>query len=418
MPLIGCIADDFTGGTDLANNLVKSGFRTRQVIGVPDSESPNEAVDAVVVALKSRSIPAADAVSQSLAALEWLRRQGCEKFYFKYCSTFDSTPAGNIGPVAEALMDALGVDGTLFCPAFPATGRTVYQGHLFVGDRLLNDSGMEQHPLNPMHDADLVRWLGRQTQAATGLVDHACLSRGEAATRERIDQLIAEGRPLIVTDTLDDAQLTTLARASAHLPLVTGGSGLALGLGALYQPAVADPGQLPPVQGSAVILAGSASRRTREQIEHATARLPTYTLDPQRLADAFDATLDAVMAWAAPQLGDTPLLIHSDTRPEAVEAAQAQLGVEAAGALIERALATLAERLLAQGVRQWIVAGGETSGAIVQALGIAALRIGPEIAPGVPWTHATTAEGDIHLALKSGNFGAPEMFTSAWEIIR
>ncbi|WP_110669786.1 3-oxo-tetronate kinase [Salinicola halophilus] len=420
MPFIGCIADDFTGGTDLANNLVKSGFRTRQTIGVP-VEQPgrdDDTIDAVVVALKSRSLPASEAVEAALSALAWLRQQGCEKFYFKYCSTFDSTPDGNIGPVAEALMEALGVTGTLFCPAFPATGRTVYQGHLFVGDRLLNDSGMESHPLTPMADADLVRWLGRQSRRDVGLIAYSDLSLGEAAVRARIDALIDEGKALIVTDTLDDAHLDLLARASAHLPLVTGGSGLALGLKNLSPTTATDAGRLPTAAGSAVVLAGSASRRTREQIEHAATRLPTFTIDPRRLQESFDATVDDAIRWAEPQLGPTPLLIHSDTRPEAIEAAQSQLGVEAAGALIERAMATLAERLLVLGVRQWIVAGGETSGAIVQALGITSLKIGPEIAPGVPWTHAATAQGDIHLALKSGNFGAREMFTNAWEIVR
>ncbi|RKR07409.1 uncharacterized protein YgbK (DUF1537 family) [Kushneria sinocarnis] len=414
MALIGCIADDFTGGTDLANNLVRSGFRTVQTIGVPTTAP--EDVDAIVVALKSRSIPAADAVRQSLDALSWLQRQGCERFYFKYCSTFDSTPQGNIGPVAEALMAALGCDTTLFCPAFPATGRTVYQGHLFVGGSLLNESGMEHHPLNPMTDANLVRWLEAQTEQRVGLLSAEVIERGEAAARDRLEELQAQGHRLLVTDTLRNAHLTTIALASRDMPLVTGGSGLALGLGALYSSPSGRAAALPAPEGGALILAGSASQRTREQIEHARARMPTRALDPLELHHDFDATLAAIEQWALPQLG-APLLIHSDTRAEVVREAQQQLGVEAAGALVERALAELARRLIVRNIGRLIVAGGETAGAIVGALGIESLRIGPEIDPGVPWTWTDSSHGPLHLALKSGNFGAPDMFTRAWEVI-
>ncbi|OHV08339.1 3-oxo-tetronate kinase [Kushneria phosphatilytica] len=414
MALIGCIADDFTGGTDLANNLVKSGFRTVQTIGIPDTAP--EDVDAIVVALKSRSIPAADAVRQSLEALTWLQTQGCEKFYFKYCSTFDSTPQGNIGPVAEALMGALDCDSTLFCPAFPATGRTVYQGHLFVGGSLLNESGMEHHPLNPMTDANLVRWLDTQSEQRVGLLPADVIERGEEAARRQLEALRSEGYRLIVTDTLRDAHLTTIALASRDMPLVTGGSGLALGLGALYSSPSGQAAALPPPAGGALILAGSASKRTREQIDHASAHMPSRALTPLELHHEFDATLDAIEQWALPQLGK-PLLIHSDTRPEVVREAQQQLGVEAAGALVERALAELARRLIVRDIGRLIVAGGETAGAIVGALGIESLRIGPEIDPGVPWTWTESVHGPLHLALKSGNFGAPDMFTRAWEVI-
>ncbi|KAA0018803.1 four-carbon acid sugar kinase family protein [Salinicola corii] len=414
MALIGCIADDFTGGTDLANNLVKSGFRTVQTIGVPDTAP--EDVDAIVVALKSRSIPAADAVRQSLEALTWLQTQGCEKFYFKYCSTFDSTAKGNIGPVAEALMAALGCDATLFCPAFPATGRTVYHGYLFVGDVLLNESGMEHHPLNPMTDASLARWLDAQTRGRVGVLGADVIKRGEQATRRQLAALRDAGHTLIVTDTLRDAHLTTIALASRDMPLVTGGSGLALGLGALYSAPTSEVAALPEAGGGALILAGSASNRTREQIEHARQHMPIRALDPEALHRDFSATLDAIEQWAVPRLG-SPLLIHSDTRPEIVRKAQQSLGVEASGALVERALAELATRLVEHDIGRLIVAGGETSGAIVRALGIGSQRIGPEIDPGVPWTWTESDFGPLHMALKSGNFGAPDMFTRAWEII-
>lgn len=414
MPMIGCIADDFTGGTDLANNLVRSGFRTVQTIGIPNELPPN--IDAIVVALKSRSIAADDAIAQSVAALNWLNANGFDKFYFKYCSTFDSTPHGNIGPVAEALMHALDERQTLFCPAFPATGRTVYHGHLFVGEALLNESGMESHPLNPMTDANLTRWLDRQTTAEVGLLSAETIETGENAAAETLDTLADDGRSLVIADTLWDNQLDTITRASRHLKLVTGGSGLALGLGAIYTPAAKAPADLPRPAGGALVLAGSASRRTREQIAHAREHMPTRAIDPSALAEDFHAAIDDIVAWAVPYLNG-PLLIHSDTRPEVIEDTQQALGTEAAGALVEKGLATLAERLVKSNIGRLIIAGGETSGAIVTALGITSLRIGTEIDPGVPWTFADSNHGPLHLALKSGNFGAPDMFTRAWEII-
>lgn len=414
MPLIGCIADDFTGGTDLANNLVKSGFRTVQTIGLPSELPPD--VDALVIALKSRSIPAADAVAQSLDALHWLREHGFETYYFKYCSTFDSTPNGNIGPVAEALMQAVDAKLTLFCPAFPATGRTVYQGHLFVNGALLNESGMENHPLTPMTDANLVRWLGAQAEGSVGLLPAEVIEQGTEATRRHLETLATQGHSLVVTDTLWDSHLTTIAEASRDLTLVTGGSGLALGLGTVYGAQASEPASLPPARGGALVLAGSASRRTREQIEHARTHMPTFTLEAAALADDFDGVLDDITAAATPHI-EGPLLIHSDTRPQSVQAAQERLGVAEAGALVERALATLAERLVNQGIGRLIIAGGETSGAIVNALGVGSLRIGAEIDPGVPWTAAESSHGPLHLALKSGNFGAPDMFTRAWGIL-
>ena len=416
MPRIGCIADDFTGATDLANNLVKAGFATVQTIGVPADDAP-QSTEAVVVALKSRSIDVDTAIEQSLDALAWLQTQGCEKFYFKYCSTFDSTPIGNIGPVAEALMAELGCASTLFCPAFPATGRTVYQGYLFVHDALLNESGMQNHPLNPMTDAKLSRWLGAQCRAGVGVLPAGEIDAGAKAARDCLDRLRDQGQPLIVTDTLTDAHLHTIAEASRDMPLVTGGSGLALGLGALYDTAHAQAASLPAAQGAALVLAGSASTRTGEQIDHARGRMPTRALDPRALSDDFDAAVDAAQLWAL-SCFDGPMLIHSDTRPDAIKTAQDALGATAAGELVERALATLAKRLVAGGVGRLIVAGGETAGAIVQALGIQKLQIGGEIDPGVPWTWAESAHGPIHLALKSGNFGAPDMFTEAWKAIQ
>jgi len=414
--LLGCIADDVTGATDLASTLVREGLRTVQVLGVPaEGLAPPEA-DAVVVALKSRTIPAAEAVAQSLAALDWLRRAGARQFFFKYCSTFDSTDCGNIGPVADALVEALGTDFTLFCPAFPTNGRSVYQGHLFVGDRLLSDSGMQDHPLTPMTDADLVRVLGRQTPHAVGLVPYATVARGAAAIGEAFAALRAAGTRYAVVDALDDAHLRAIGEAAAGLPLLTGGSGVALGLpenfrrAGLLQSASSD--DLPVIEGAAAVLSGSCSRATNAQVAHFAERGPALGLDPLALARG-EQSVQQVLDWARPRLGGAPLLVYATAPPERVAAAQAELGREAAGALVEETLAQVARGLVEAGVRRLVVAGGETSGAVVAALDVAALRIGPEIDPGVPWT-ATLGEPALLLALKSGNFGTVDFFEKAF----
>jgi uncharacterized protein YgbK (DUF1537 family) len=414
MPIIGCIADDFTGGTDLANNLVKSGFRTVQVLGVPDEGAPEPEVDAIVVALKSRTIPAGEAVAQSLAALEWLRGIGCEKFYFKYCSTFDSTPRGNIGPVTDALLDALGESLTVMCPAFPDNGRTVYQGHLFVGSVPLNESGMQHHPLTPMTDANLLRVLAAQTPSPVGLLPYREVAGGPEQATAGLARVAATGARMVVADALDNDHLATLAVATRDLRLVTGGSGLALGLGRNYRLDTSGANRLPPPSGARLVLAGSASRATLGQIEHAKPLLPHLKLDPLELDDAYETVIARAMAWAAPLLGSAPLLVYGSGAPEEVRHAQEVLGVQRAGELIERAHSEIAVNLVDLGAHQVIVAGGETSGAVVQALGVRALRIGPEIAPGIPWTSADRGGVTLHLALKSGNFGPPDMFTTAW----
>ena len=413
-PLLGCIADDFTGGTDLAGMLVKHGMRTVQVIGVPDAPLPS-AIDAVVVALKSRTAPAEAAVAESLAALRTLQAAGCRQFYFKYCSTFDSTPKGNIGPVAEALMTALGTDFTVVCPAFPANGRTIYKGHLFVGDVPLSDSGMRDHPLTPMTESSLVRLMQAQSRRRVGLVDYDIVRRGREAIRARFAALSAEGCGFAVTDALADEDLIALGAACRDLPLVTAGSGLAIGFARNF---VAEPSAaaaaLPPGTGFAAVLAGSCSTATLQQIAAMRARHPAFAIDPLALADGTDL-VGAALDWAARHLAEGPVLIHASAPPDAVRAVQQKLGVEQAGALVEAALAAIAQGLVARGVGRLIVAGGETSGAVVKALGIKALRIGPEIDPGVPWTQALGDDAPpLALALKSGNFGAPDFFLKAW----
>lgn len=424
--LLGCIADDFTGGTDLAGMLVKAGMRTVQWIGVPAGPRPED-VDAVVIALKSRTSPAEEAVAESLAALRWLQDAGCRQFYFKYCSTFDSTPRGNIGPVAETLMQALDTDFTIACPAFPANGRTLYKGHLFVGDVPLSESGMRNHPLTPMLDANLVRVLQQQARRKVGLVDFATVSRGDAAIRERFTALRRQGHGFAIVDALSNADLDAIGAACADLPLVTGGSGIALGLpqnfrlrGLLASNAVADA--LPKTGGLRAVISGSCSMATQRQVEVMRASFPSFNIDPIRLARGEDV-VSAALDWAGGRIAQQPVLIYATATPEAVRQVQAELGVEQAGHLVESALAKIARGLVQAGVGQMIVAGGETSGAVVKALGVKGLRIGPEIDPGVPWT--STLHEDVNLndcgtqplalALKSGNFGGEDFFLKAWD---
>jgi uncharacterized protein YgbK (DUF1537 family) len=418
---LGCIADDFTGATDLANNLVRSGMRVVQTIGVPAAPLAAD-VDAVVVALKSRTIPADEAIAQSLDALKWLQAQGAAQIYFKYCSTFDSTPEGNIGPVTEALMDALGTDFTIATPAFPDNGRTVFKGYLFAGNVLLNESGMQNHPLTPMNDANLVRVMQAQTQRKVGLIDYKTVALGEAAIRERIAALRTEGVGVAVVDATSNEDLHRMGPALKDLPLLTAGSGVAIGLPANFglKPSL-QASQLPAARGLQAVVSGSCSVATNAQVAHfkATGR-PAMAINPASLMHGqTDAVVQQVLTWAAPLLKDGPVLVYSTAEPEAVKAVQAQLqlGVAEAGALVEHALASVARGLVDLGVQQLVVAGGETSGACVQALGIAQLQIGPQIDPGVPWCHAPTDAGGVHITLKSGNFGTEDFFTKAFTVL-
>jgi len=451
MPTLGVIADDFTGATDVASMLVRGGLRTVQLIGVPAAGGDTDAArlaadaDAVVVALKSRTTPAAQAVAESLTAWRWLHAAGARRAYFKYCSTFDSTPAGNIGPVTEALMRELGTDFTIACPAFPENGRTIFRGHLFVADQLLSDSGMRDHPLTPMRDANLVRVLQAQCQSGTGgagsaggtrvgLLRYDTVARGAAAVRERIAALRAEGVRIAIADALHDDDLRTLAEGCAGLPLLTAGSGLALGLPELYERLGEarrrdDAAGFEPMSGAAVVLSGSCSLATNAQVAHwREAGRPARALDvPALLRGGAAAAAEeaAVLAWAREVMAggatagrgadEAVPLVYSTATPASLAATQAELGAQEAGARVEQAMASLARALAGVGVRRWVVAGGETSGAVVQALGVQALRIGASICPGVPWTQARLpgAPGPSWLALKSGNFGAPDFFSAA-----
>lgn len=422
---LGAIADDFTGATDLANNLVRAGMRCVQLIGVPRDDIDIGDADAVVVALKSRSCPVEEAVDDSVAAIGWLIKQGACQLFFKYCSTFDSTQAGNIGPVTDALLERIGSEQTVMVPAFPANGRTVYQGHLFVGDRLLNESGMQNHPLTPMQDADLVRVLGEQTPHPVGLVPHSLISRGSSAVHQELLSQATAGTRHLICDTLDENDLEVLAKAVAEFPLVTGGSGLGQALPEQYRrlrwlDEVADPGMLLPAQGAALVLSGSCSQATLGQVADFLQRFPGFALDPLLLMEG-ESHFEEALAFARQHLsqGDGPVLVYASADSERVKSSQVTLGVAVAGTLVENALGRLAKILVEEGVGRLIVAGGESSGAVVSALGVRQLRIGGQIDPGVPWTQ-TPLEGRVaplSLALKSGNFGGHDFFTRAFNVL-
>ena len=419
--LLGAIADDFTGATDLCSMLVRGGMRTVQLIGVPDLEDPVPDADAVVVALKSRTAPVPQAVAESLAALKWLRQNGSRQIFFKYCSTFDSTDEGNIGPVADALIAALGCGFALACPSFPTNARTVYQGHLFVGGVLLNESGMENHPLTPMTDANLVRVLSRQTDGTVGLVPFATVGQGAMAIRRAMTALKEQGRRYAIVDAVTDSHLLAIGEAADGHALITGGSGIAMGLPDNFRRAgllqeEADAAALPALSGHAAVLSGSCSRATLAQLGAARSHVPVLELDPLTTPDAA-ALSAAALSWADGRLGKRPIVIAASAPPDRVAAVQAKLGRDEAGALLEDAMARIADGLVARGVRRMVVAGGETSGAVVARLGVRTLQIGAEIDPGVPWTVAQGSGERLLLALKSGNFGAPDFFLKSFRML-
>jgi uncharacterized protein YgbK (DUF1537 family) len=361
-------------------------------------------------------------VEQSLAAAQALQRAGAKNFFFKYCSTFDSTDAGNIGPVAEALLSFTRSDFTIACPAFPANGRTVYQGHLFVNRVPLHESSMKDHPLTPMRDSNLVRVLQRQTTLPVGLVPFEDVEAGVDAIRKAFEREKAAGHRIAIVDALADRHLRAIGFAAADLPLITGGSGVAMGLPEAYRGGAAGAGSsagasIEAPEGREAILAGSCSSATRRQVEVAIREgIPAFRIDPTSLASGAMTARD-VLDWIAAQAQDKPVLVYSSADPEEVREVQTKLGRLKAGEQIERLLADIARALPEQGFTRLIVAGGETSGAVVGALGINALEIGPEIDPGVPWTR-TLIGTDLVLALKSGNFGAPDFFLKAWNLLR
>jgi 3-dehydrotetronate 4-kinase len=422
---LGCIADDYTGASDLANTLTRAGLRTVQTIGVPADDLPLPEVDAVVVSLKSRSIEAGLAINRSRAAEKWLRGRGADHMLFKICSTFDSTDAGNIGPVMDALRRDSGDSIVLVTPAFPETGRTVYQGNLFVGSVPLNESPLRDHPLNPMHDSNLVRVLARQAKTKIGLVDLAVVAQGAEAVRARLAELAGQGIGAAIIDAVFGSDLVTIGAVALDHRVSVGASGIGLGLArALVASGRAKSGSSTvisdlPIGGPAACLAGSCSKATLQQIASAEQVMPVLHLDPEQIVAGKDEARRA-LAWATDRLKEGPILIASSSTPDQVAALQSRHGRDAAGHAIEQAMADIAEGLVrSAGVRRLVVAGGETSGAVVDRLGIPGFLVGAEIAAGVPVLRAVGAkDGEMLLALKSGNFGGPAFFSDALELMR
>ncbi len=413
--VLGCIADDFTGATDLAGLLARSGVRVSLRIGVPDSP-PVETAAFEVIALKSRTAPVADAIAENKAALKWLQGAGASRFFWKYCSTFDSTAEGNIGPVAEALMQDLGTDQTIYCPAFPENGRSIFMGNLFVGQDPLAESSMKDHPLTPMRDSNLMRLLAPQVTAPVGLADRLTVAQGPVALRAELDRLKTEGVAHVVIDAVANADLEIIAEACFDMPLMTGGSAVAMPLPALYLAdgtlsADAPKARAPELGAGTILLSGSCSAMTNKQVADYTSRgVPAFQLDPLALAENGP---ERALDWLAKQDLDAAPLIYATANPESVRAAQAKLGVAGAGEIIEVTLSACAVAARDNGARRVIVAGGETSGAVTKALGVTQLDIGIEIAPGVPWTYCQSGGHQIALTLKSGNFGSETFFTDA-----
>ncbi|AXV18012.1 hypothetical protein CYG48_19740 (plasmid) [Neorhizobium sp. SOG26] len=416
--LLGCIADDFTGATDLAALLARSGLPVSLRIGVPQDD-PDDAAALEVIALKIRTVPAADAVQQARDAAHWLKRAGATRFFWKYCSTFDSTAAGNIGPVAEMLMHEVGADQTIYCPAFPENGRSVFMGHLFVGEQLLAESPMKDHPLTPMRDSSLVRLLEPQVRGKVGLANRHAVAQGQAALNERLQELVTGEVSHVIVDAVSETDLNIIAEAAADMPLVTGGSAIAGQLAQVYlqRGLIAKPEgrvSLNVPAGGQLVLSGSCSAMTRRQVTSYSATSASLKLDPLRLADEGEV---AAGEWLERQPSEGAKVIYATAEPDEVRSAQQKLGTERAGQLVEQAMAHLARRAFDLGVRRFVVAGGETAGAITQALGITRLEIGPEIAPGVPWVFADMEGERVALALKSGNFGSETFFDDAFKLL-
>ncbi|MFB0721355.1 3-oxo-tetronate kinase [Aeromonas salmonicida] len=410
---LGVIADDFTGATDIAGFLVENGLATLQFSGIP-AKADLTGVDAVVISLKSRSCPADEAVHDSLAALDWLKARGCPRIYQKYCSTFDCTATGNIGPVTDALLAALESQFTLICPALPVNGRTVYQGNLFVGAQPLAESGMRHHPITPMTDSNLLRLMETQARGRAGLVPFSTIDKGAAAIAEAFEQLTQDGVRYAVVDTLTEQHLLDIAAAAIDMPLVTGGSGLAIGLARLLGKgnlaAAREAGR--PLGTRAVVLSGSCSEMTNRQVARYQAIAPALALDVAACLTRADYPAELVR-WVSSQPATPAPMLHATTSPGELAAIQARHGRDAASEAVEQCFAQVAVLLREAGVESFIIAGGETSSRITQALGIAAFHIGPQIAPGVPWVRATDAP--LSLALKSGNFGDETFFSRAQE---
>ena len=417
--LLGSIADDFTGATDLAGLLARSGVKVSLRMGVP-TEPPVDTAAFEVIALKCRTAPLEEALRDVRAALDWLKAAGAERFFWKYCSTFDSTPEGNIGPIAEALMAEVGADQTIYCPAFPENGRSIFMGNLFVGEQPIAESPMKDHPLTPMRDSNLMRLLQPQVTKPVGLANRLTVAKGSEALKARLKTLADEGVAHVIIDAVANEDLFTISEACQDFKLMTGGSAIAMPLPHLYMKqgllsADAEKTTMPDIAQDAIVLSGSCSAMTRAQVTAYAELAPSFRLRPLELAEN---GVQAALDWLAEQdLSQAPL-IYATSEPQDVKAAQEVLGVVQAGELVEDALSVLAVAVREQGARRFIVAGGETSGAVTKALDVNKLDVSVEIAPGVPWSFCVSDGKAMALTLKSGNFGTEHFFADALAKLR
>lgn len=414
---IGVIADDFTGATDIASFLVLNGLKTVQMCGVtPDLPAPD--AEAVVISHKSRSCPVDEAIAETQASLQWLLKHDCKQIYFKYCSTFDSSKEGNIGPVADALMETLGENFTIFSPALPVNGRTVYKGYLFVGDVLLEESGMRNHPITPMTDSSLVRLVEMQSKGKCGVVTLETIRKGAAAVKAKILELKEQGYSYAILDAVDESDLVVQGEALADMRLVTGGSGLAIGLARKVAAPGSDSKQAQslgyPQGKQAVVFSGSCSVMTNKQVAFYQQQAACKVVDVDALMAAPDLkafVADYVKFYQEHAQDENAPLIYATANPDDLGRIQKQYGVAASSHAVENFFAELSKELYASGVRRFIIAGGETSSIVTKSLEVAGFYIGPAIAPGVPWVRSIN--NDISLTLKSGNFGQEDFFLKA-----
>ena len=421
---LGIIGDDFTGSSDIANNLKKSGMQVSMYAGVPNllpEETKKEQTDAAVIALKTRTAPIEDAIRESLEALSWLKDCGCEQFIFKYCSTFDSTKEGNIGPVTDAIMEKLNTDFTIACPSFPDAGRTVYFGHMFVNGKPLNESGMENHPLTPMTDHNLVRWLGYQTKNNVGLVDSQTISEGENSVKDKRENLKKNGYKYAIIDTIKNDDFDIICNAVKNLPLLTGGSGIALGLPKIYKDRgllSASNFQIPENNSNAIILSGSCSITTINQINIYKENNPSFYISPDEVINDKDL-IEKVLSWIKDNETQSPL-VYSSSDIKSVSEKQKQYGQELLANKFEKFFELLSKKLVKDNFGTFISAGGETSGAVIKGLGIQELKIGKEISHGVPalWSPESNGNKPVSVTLKSGNFGQDDFFTRALKALK
>lgn len=413
--IIGCIADDFTGASDAASFLVKGGMQTILFNGIPQEKERTESCQAIVIALKTRTQKTEDAVKETLKAAEWLKENGAKQLYIKYCSTFDSTPKGNIGPIMDALLEKYEVPTTILCPALPVNGRVVKDGNLYVNGIPLNQSSMKDHPLTPMWDSDVGKLMRDQSR-----YDCVKISCGEMNKPEEVQKkirLFGAEKPhfYVIPDFETGKDARSIVQNFGKLPILSGSSGILTELAGQYKLEKSTTLKTDErTIGSGLLLAGSCSQATRSQIAFVQKNgIKSKRMDPLKLL-AGEQTEQEL--WDFIQTNHTDVLIYSSDTPESVRKVQ-QAGREQIAELLERTMANLAKRALQAGYTRLVIAGGETSGAVTKALGYRSYMIGTSVAPGVP-IMIPRENKNVRLVLKSGNFGQEDFLKRALDMTR